>query len=575
MIPHSDDEGAQGSTSHWGSASGTRASTSSDRTPSTPSSSLTTSFSAGDKGKAKAVEGDAQAEPAPAAGQDPAHATPATDSSQESNPGVDQARQDLEFLANLAPAQAERLVDLDPTPIHHLLTTTKIMRAISMLTSACSLMQEANSISSDRSASTGGVPSACYHDIVELLTSVLSDVAQSNPSMRSNPKPVAVHHLELARAKLSLPLQNAVPPPAAVTDHVEGVFLDMMGRTIGLDMRPASPQPPSELSLVFAENARLALATLRPPGLFPPRSDVSIPSSNRMHSRADTPCRGPSPISKLPSELLLSVLQFAHSAAAEPSISEVLSPSHGTTVTEYHNGRPRRSNRDAHGNPVNGVSGSKGAAQRFTLALARVCKAWVEPARTVCPSLQSFPSWLQEFNESNFVLYQVALRHLYLPQGHQIAELLATLNTSPSLKHSAPSIQAISATLAPPGSNESASNGGGTVSVSRLLVRAGVGRIARAAATPVTFGGRPGSSREGSSGTGAAGAGGQGDEGKTPAENWSQLVEQSPNVRKLKLKIIPSNTRWTGFRHPMMTEFLDAVSPSRIRLFQPRTVPTG
>ncbi|GAA5958745.1 hypothetical protein JCM3765_006023 [Sporobolomyces pararoseus] len=440
---------------------------------------------------------------------------------------VERAKQDLRNLARLDPDTAERLVGLDPTPVTELLTTTKIMKAISILTSSCSIMQEMN----NEYEAPNGFPLSIYSDLVELLSSALSDISQSNPTLRSPPKPISLHQLEVARAKLSLPLKNAVPPQG---QRVEGlVAVSPAGRSLLLG---ASPAPPSELALLMAENARLALAALRPPSLFPSRDYGSVtPASAMDTSRAASPPVGPSYIAKLPSELLLYILQFAHSAAAEHDDTQLSNQPHASNhapmVTEVWNGRGRRSLRDQYGNPLNGITGSKGAAQRFTLSLARVCKAWVEPSRTV------------------------AFRHLYLQQAPQLADLLSLLETSPSLRHATSSIQSISATLSPPGSDEPPVPGGPqTAALNRMIGRI-VGRRGRPASPSVSFGGRSKSDKEGSSG----GAGGKAEEGKSPAENWSQIVEQSPNVRKLKLRILPSSGRWAGFsRTPTTTEFLDA-----------------
>ena len=152
---------------------------------------------------------------------------------------------------------------------------------------------------------------------------------------------------------------------------------------------------------------------------------------------------------------------------------------------------------------------------------------------------------------------QVAFRHLYLQQGPQLADLLALLKTSPSLKHATSSIQSISATLSPPGSDEPPVPGGPQSAALNRMIGRLVGRRGRPASPSVSFGGRSKTDKEGSS----SGAGGKAEEGSSPAENWSKIVEQSPNVRKLKLRILPSSSRWAGFsRAPSNTEFLDAVS---------------
>jgi hypothetical protein len=381
----SDDEGPQDARAYWGSPSGSQRTVarlgSTRRVDSISGSSTSTRGGSSDKGKGKAAEngeGEADQSQGDTAMNENGSTTGTSDAE------LDRAKRDLQLLANLDPTTAEKLVELDPAPTEDLLTTVKIMKAISILTSACSVMQEMN----DSYETSQSLPLSTYSDIVQLLSSALSDVNQSNPTLRSPPKPLSLHHLEVARAKLSLPLQDAVPLQAPV-DRTEAVLVaSSLGHSVIL---PAPPAPPSELSLLFAENARLALAALRPSSLFPSPhyGSSAMPASPTDTSQqpAPPPPVGPSYISKLPSELLIYVLQFAHSAAAEHDNNEAqnrsLGPSRTPIVREVWNGRGRRSVRDEYGNPVNGITGSKGAAQRFTLSLARVCKAWVEPSRTV------------------------------------------------------------------------------------------------------------------------------------------------------------------------------------------------
>ena len=297
----------------------------------------------------------------------------------EEDVAIKRTKDDLQLLANLDPLIAERLVELDPTPISELLTTTKIMKAISTLTSATSIMSE---IESAYGETPTGLPIATYADIVELLTSALSDISQTHPNLRSPPAPLSLHHLEVARAKLSLPLQNAVPPPTSQSSGVEALLL------IGPHGRPTvlrpPPTPPSETSLLFAENARLALSALRPSALFPSPYVSASPASPSFPARDASPPTGPAPICRLPSELLLYIIQFARSAAAEHVDNAAMAPNgRANVVREVWNGRGGRSVRDEFGNPINALVGSHAAGQRFTLALARVCRAWLEPARTV------------------------------------------------------------------------------------------------------------------------------------------------------------------------------------------------
>jgi len=318
----------------------------------------------------------------------------------EGDVALKRTKEDLELLANLDPLIAERLVELDPTPISELLTTTKIMKAISTLTSATSIMQDMGSYGE----TPPGLPLATYADIVELLTSALSDVSQVHPDLRSPPAPLSLHHLEIARAKLSLPLQNAVPPPVPQSAGVEALLvISPHGRPTVL--RPP-PAPPSETSLLFAENARLALSALRPAALFPSPYISASPATPSFSARDTSPPTGPAPISKLPSELLLYIIQFARTAASEHVSNSSMSPNgRPAVVREVWNGRGGRSVRDEFGNPINALVGSNAAGQRFTLGLARVCKAWLEPARTVSFDLTlHYEDCLTEFNNALYRL---------------------------------------------------------------------------------------------------------------------------------------------------------------------------
>ncbi|GAA6005835.1 hypothetical protein JCM11491_004027 [Sporobolomyces phaffii] len=514
---HSDDDGPQDEVAYWGSTQRNPRQASTRVTGSTAGpSSQTSSSNANGKGKGKALsEGDTGTSEPKDSGNGTRH-----------DIALQRTRDDLQLLASMDPAMAARLVELDPTPTHQLATTTKIMKAISILASTSSFTQEMN-LGADRA--TSGVP---FPEVIDLLASALSDVSQAYPDLRSRPKPISLHHLEIARAKLSLPLQDAVPPSGSPGVSQALLAVTPSGHPILLEELAA---PPSEAAVLFAENARLALSALRPSSLFPsPQYSSETPTTPVSTSRPASPHSGPSPIAVLPSELLLYIFQFAQAAAAEPVNDPApQSGSMGRTppiVTEVWAGRGRRSVRDEYGNPVNRLSGSKAAAQRFALALARVCRAWLEPARTV------------------------AFRHVYIYQGPQLAELLSGLAESPSLGRAAPSILAISATLAPPGSNEAPSNSAGpSITLNRMLGRI-TARRGRPS-TPVSFGG----ARTKPDAEGGSSGGGKGGEGKTPAEMWSQIVEMCPNIKKLKLRILPSSSRWAGFsRSPSMTEFLDA-----------------
>ncbi|GAA5872865.1 hypothetical protein JCM16303_006858 [Sporobolomyces ruberrimus] len=440
----------------------------------------------------------------------------------QSDPGVERSRADLQLLADLAPSMVERLVDLDPTPTSQLLTTTKIMKAISVLTSACSMMQEDGPLPGEGS---NAIPLDSYADVLELLSSALSDVSQSMPHLRSAPKPVSLHHLEVARAKLALPLEDPVPPagPPGIQGALIITPLGVASGVVG-----ETRLPPSELALLYAENARLALATLRPPSLFPSPLPSTQTSSLTPSGRVSpAPPIGASPISTLPSEIILYILQFVHASelelARQPSPrSSSSSSSRSSGVTEIWTERGRRSLRDEFGNPQK-TSGPDVVAQKTVLALGRVCKAWLEPARAV------------------------AFRHLHLPQSAQASSLLSTLNSSDSLQRSLPAVRAISAVLG--GSSDTNAN-----PTAAALNRV-IGRFPtrRARFTPTPAGpSRSDTDREGSNKA-------SGDDGKSPAETWSQLVGLCTSVKDIKLEIVPSPQRWSGFGHSASTtEFLDA-----------------
>ncbi|GAA5880023.1 hypothetical protein JCM1840_005293 [Sporobolomyces johnsonii] len=490
------DEGPYDELAYWGTHSrsatpafnpwGSRIAASS--APSTSASPA--SAEAKDKGKGKAVDAE----------EELAESTGATGAS---NASTEQAREDLARLAAVDPTTAGRLAELDPTPTDSLPTALKLIKAIQILTNACSATLEVPPAPAHGYAGQVnlpavdgyGLPVPRYTSAIELLTSALSDVNFNAPNMLSLPKANASYHLQVARAKLGLPPQDAVPPTKSIP---------VSGR--GVRMINQYPQPPSDVALIFAENARLALAALRPSALFPPL-DPAMPSSPppAASSRSGSPAvTGASAISKLPSELLVHIFTLARSAAAGRSTdSDVPSPDDVVIETWGRGHRVRMT--DQYGAPIrtHALEGSHAAAQRFALALARVCRAWVDPARTV------------------------AFRTLHLNQGPQLADLLSLLTSRRELSHLASHIHSISAFLAPLPPAD-ASTGAGDP-----LRRSFAYRTA-----PRLRGARAGSSVSVNKIQGEGGGLAEGGERESAGEMWSRLVALAGNVQKLRLRII-------------------------------------
>ncbi|GAA5915184.1 hypothetical protein JCM5296_007241 [Sporobolomyces johnsonii] len=490
-----DDEGPYDELAYWGthSRSGTPAANpwgSPIAASSAPSTSASPSAEAKDKGKGKAVDAE----------EELAEITAATGAS---NVSTEQAREDLARLAAVDPTTAGRLAELDPTPTESLPTSLKLIKAIQILTNACSATLEAPPAPAHGYAGQvnlpavdgDGLPVSTCTSAIELLTSALSDVNLNAPNMRSLPKANASYHLQVARAKLGLPLQDAVPPTKSIP---------VPGR--GVRMINQYPQPPSDVALVFAENARLALAALRPSALFPPLYPT-MPSSPppAASSRSGSPAVvGASAISKLPSELLVHIFTLARSAAAGRSTDSDV-PSPGDVVIEAWGRGHRVRMTDQYGAPIrtHALEGSHAAAQRFALALARVCRAWVDPARTV------------------------AFRTLHLNQGPQLADLLSLLTSRRELSHLASHIHSISAFLAPLPPAD-ASTGAGDPLRRSFAYRA----------APRLRGARAGSSVSVSKIQGEGGGLAERGERESAGEMWSRLVALAGNVQKLRLRII-------------------------------------
>ncbi|GAA5933264.1 hypothetical protein JCM1841_006573 [Sporobolomyces salmonicolor] len=462
-----------------------------------PSTSASPNAEVTDKGKGKAVD----------VADEVMDSTEATGSSTES---TKQAREDLARLAAVDPTTAGRLAELDPTPIDTLPTSLKLIKAIQILTNACSSALDALPAPAQTYAgqvdlpAVDGLPISRYTSAIELLTSALSDVNLNAPTMRSPPKEHASYHLEVARAKLGLPLQDAVPPmplPARPPTLISGRSVHVVD---------PYRHPPSDIALLFAENARLALAALRPSVLFPPLPPT-VPSSPppAASSRSGSlSAMGPSPISKLPAELLVHIFSLARSVAAERSPDSDLPPP-GVEVIEAWGGglRGRRSVTRQYSalNRTNALEGDNAAAQRFALALARVCKAWVDPAQTV------------------------AFRTLHLHQGPQLADLLSLLTSRPELSHLASHIRSISAGIAPLPPADSSTSAGDRLH-RPFAYRAAARLRGTRAGCSVSM------SKTQGEGVGEG-------ERESAGEMWSRLVALAGNVQKLRLRIIASR-RW-------------------------------
>ncbi|GAA5952944.1 hypothetical protein JCM21900_001525 [Sporobolomyces salmonicolor] len=449
------------------------------------------------KGKGKAVD----------VADEAMDSTEATGASTES---TKQAREDLARLAAVDPTTAGRLAELDPTPIDTLPTSLKLIKAIQILTNACSSALDALPARAQTYAgqvdlpAVDGLPISRYTSAIELLTSALSDVNLNAPTMRSPPKEHASYHLEVARAKLGLPLQDAVPPmplPARPPTLVSGRSVHVVD---------PYRHPPSDIALLFAENARLALAALRPSVLFPPLPPTvpASPPPAASSCSGSLSAMGPSPISKLPAELLVHIFSLARSMAAERSPDSDLPPP-GVDVIEAWGGvlggRRSVTRQYSELSRTNALEGDNAAAQRFALALARVCKAWVDPAQTV------------------------AFRTLHLHQGPQLADLLSLLTSRPELSHLASHIRSISACIAPlPPADSSTSVG------ERLRRPFAYRAAARPRGTRTGYSVRMSKTRGEGVGEG---------ERESAGEMWSRLVALAGNVQKLRLRVIASR-RW-------------------------------
>ncbi|GAA5935705.1 uncharacterized protein JCM15063_001778 [Sporobolomyces koalae] len=304
----------------------------------------------------EAVPAQHDLDPEAAAGVEGIHAR----ATETSDSQIERTKRDLRMLDHLDPLVAQRLIAQDPTALDRLPTTTKIMKAIAMLTNASDDFYETNP--RGHPGSNPGLPLAVYSNIVQLLASALIDVGDHNSIPPSSPHKTSPLELAYARSKLGL---DPSAPMQLDTTHLPSLDTGALP-----SMQAPMPRPVPEVSLIFAENARLALAVLRPRALFPLDLDLSQSPVFSSKSPISDGCRPvPSQVSSLPSEIILLIFHFAHSAAAQADPGTLSDSRY--RLTDYDD------------TPAESLTGSIAAAQRFALSLARVCKRWVIPARTV------------------------------------------------------------------------------------------------------------------------------------------------------------------------------------------------
>ncbi|GAA5931733.1 hypothetical protein JCM10213_005841 [Rhodosporidiobolus nylandii] len=377
--------------------------------------------------------------------------------------GNEVARQDLALLGRSDASSLSYAVKHDETAVSDLSPQTKVMKAIHILSARSREME-----------TTGGalLEPRAVATLLELLGATLVDLQRLPPPPRT---------LEVNRARISFIRKSlGLPPPAELgadeqDDQVRG------------KVESSTPN----LAAVFEENVKLLLAAIRPSTIYDPVKDTNeeVKPDSQEASLPMAPCF----IAQLPPEVLSLILTFARDAATQPLPIEV--PEGGRSGGAV---PVRRRGHDA----AAAFEGSKTAALKFSLELARVCKAWREPAR------------------------EVAFRKLYIHHGLGLVKLSKLLDSG--VTSSLGELVASLDVLIP--STPQAGGAGGSLSLSlqhygNLL---GTG-------TPVFAATSLGNRRKSATSTSQVKSGGE--EQRDAGELVEKLLQRLPNLQKLKLKI--------------------------------------
>ncbi|KAL8286846.1 hypothetical protein RQP46_003852 [Phenoliferia psychrophenolica] len=315
------------------------------------------------------------------------------------------ARDALAALRGIDNETVSTLVQLDPTPVSHLSTSTKLMKAITILQNQQQQQHTPFPAYPPPPPPHGSyyaahpmpplpppsrpLPSSTYTSLLELLASALADVSAPTPGPRESRR-TAEYKLAVARANLSLnhsgqqssTFSPPPPPPLFHPGSYEEFELEF-----GTPSSSSSPAPPplapssqptdteldATLAHLMAENTRITLLKLRPSFLPKPSAPVTPPPRDPTL----TPPKASSPIGKLPAEILAEIFRIARKLAEERPV-EMSHQSH-PNADPYELIRPARVRRGAGYE----LHGSRTAAQRFVQSLALVSKSWQATSRSI------------------------------------------------------------------------------------------------------------------------------------------------------------------------------------------------
>lgn len=365
-------------------------------------------------------------------------------------------------------------------------------------------------------------PTSAYAQLLELLGGALSDVTASPASFSAAVGAArakkTVYELQLERARLSMdPARPGTAP--STTGNGWGTASEP---TEGLTREQLED---IDLADLVADNTRAALLILRPP-LFPdtqPDSSSAVPLDAASSPPVTTNSASPSPISRLPSELLSHILSLARNLSEQRMPGGV-----GFTDPVYDDaGYPRSVIMPRRRIPgVGQLEGSRTAGQRFALSLALVCREWRAPAR------------------------RIAFRSLHCRKTGQMQKLLQLLETSPETIDPDWITNLNAKILKSP---EVVGNGFGVG-----IVR-GYSRYVGGGASWAT------GHQLGATGSSSAAAEAmQKSEESSPAAIFAKLVAKAPRLRTLGVNIV-GNPYSVGFggRGAAVAEFLEPVSRTK------------
>ncbi|KAM0754460.1 hypothetical protein T439DRAFT_321501 [Meredithblackwellia eburnea MCA 4105] len=257
------------------------------------------------------------------------------------------------------------LVHLDPSPLNTLKPSTKLIKALTML-----------------SYFAADLPEDSYSVMVELMSSAIADVQgleMNAKNATSDLKKKSAYSLQVARAKLALAAAGVIPPtPPASSQQSTSASSAQETSSEGparISSNDPNPQMTRDIHDLWAENTRLALLLLRPSFLnLGAQSTVSSPTIS------SSPASTKSPIAKLPEELLSEILLIARSMCEERvpgsfTNASVSPPLDDPANWAYEMAVPhsRRGFQE--------LAGSRTAGQRWVFRTSLVCKNWCDVSR--------------------------------------------------------------------------------------------------------------------------------------------------------------------------------------------------